>query len=161
MTPYQSQTAFMFSLHVFLHVPLHVPRHDSLHVPLHVPRHVPLYVSLYGFLPNGLHVSPSWLPTKKVMQKGNAKAGKISIFSSLDAKLESLAGRVELTWFLVGSGRVGLKICSTRLESSWKCEQPDFKSSRIQNVNSKLNLTISLFEFLIQLIKQSKMTSRL
>ncbi len=46
-----------------------------------------------------------YLPTKKVMQKGNAKAGKISIFSPLDAKLGSLAGRV------------GLKTCSTRLGS--------------------------------------------
>ncbi len=76
------------------------------------------------------------------MQK--SKTGKFSIFSSLDAKLESLAGRVELTQFSVGSSRVELKICSTRLESSWKCEQPDFESSRIQNVNSKLDSTISL-----------------
>ncbi len=79
------------------------------------------------------------------MQKGNAKAGKISIFSPLDAKLGSLTGRVELTQFPVGSGRVELKICSTRLESGWKCEQPDFESGRIQNVNPKLDSTISLF----------------
>ena len=60
------------------------------------------------------------------MQKDNAKAKnrKISIFSSLDAKLEFLTNRVELTRFLVGSSRVG--------------------SSRLQNVNSKLDLTISL-----------------
>jgi len=50
------------------------------------------------------------------MQKGNAKAGKISIFSPLDAKLESLAGRVGLTRFLVESGRV---------KSGWKYAQPD------------------------------------
>ena len=76
------------------------------------------------------------------MQK--PKTGKISIFSPLDAKLESLAGRVELTQFPVGSSRVGLKIWATRLESGWKCGQPDFESSRIQNVNPKLDPTISL-----------------
>ena len=59
------------------------------------------------------------------MQKGNAKAGKISIFSPLGAKLGSLAGRVGLTRFLVGSGRVG--------------------SGRIQNVNPKPDPTVSLF----------------
>jgi len=52
------------------------------------------------------------------MQKDNAKAGKFSIFSSLDVKLEFLTGRVELTQFSVGSSRVELKICVTRLESS-------------------------------------------
>ena len=51
------------------------------------------------------------------MQK--QKTGKISIFSSLDVKLEFLTNRVGLTRFLV-------------------------ESSRIQNVNSKLDLTISL-----------------
>ncbi len=76
------------------------------------------------------------------MQK--QKTGKISIFSSLDAKLGSLASRVELTQFPVGSSRVKLKIWAIRLESSWKCEQFDFESGQIQNVNSKLNLTISL-----------------
>jgi len=44
------------------------------------------------------------------MQKGNAKAEKISIFSSLDAKLESLAGRVELTQFPVELSRIELKM---------------------------------------------------
>ncbi len=76
------------------------------------------------------------------MQK--QKTGKISIFSSLDAKLEFLASRVELIQFSVGSSRVKLKIWATRLESSWKCEQLDFESSRIQNVNPKLDSTISL-----------------
>ncbi len=76
------------------------------------------------------------------MQK--QKTGKISIFSPLDAKLKSLANRVELIQFPVGSGRIKLKIWATRLESGWKCEQLDFESSRIQNVNSKLDLTISL-----------------
>jgi hypothetical protein len=78
------------------------------------------------------------------MQK--QKTGKISIFSSLNAKLEFLAGRVELTQFPVGSSRVELKIWATRLESGWKCEQSDFESSRIQNVNSKLDPTISLIK---------------
>ena len=76
------------------------------------------------------------------MQK--QKTGKISIFSSLDVKLEFLMNRVELTQFSVELSRVKLKIWATRLELSWKCEQLNFESSRIQNVNSKLNLTISL-----------------
>ncbi len=76
------------------------------------------------------------------MQK--QKTGKISIFSPLDAKLEFLASRVELIQFPVGSSRVKLKIWATRLESSWKCEQLDFESDRIQNVNPKLDSTISL-----------------
>ncbi len=76
------------------------------------------------------------------MQK--SKTGKFSIFSPLGAKLGFLAGRVGLTQFLVGSGRVGLEICSTQLKSGWKCEQPDFESGRIQNVNPKPDLTISL-----------------
>ncbi len=57
------------------------------------------------------------------MQKDNAKVEKISIFNSLDVKLEFLTNRVA---------------------SSWKYAQLDFESSRIQNVNSKLDLTISL-----------------
>ncbi len=77
------------------------------------------------------------------MQK--QKTGKISIFSPLGAKLESLAGRVGLTQFPVGSSRVGLKIWATRLESGWKCGQLDFESSQIQNVNPKLDSTISLY----------------
>ena len=76
------------------------------------------------------------------MQK--QKTGKISIFSSLDAKLEFLTSQVELTQFPVESSHVKLKIWAIRLESSWKCEQFDFESSQIQNVNSKLNLMISL-----------------
>ncbi len=103
------------------------------------------------FLPNSLHVSrhdslsnlsikqsscfSSWLSIKckKIMQK-----------SGKNLYLALLMSQVELTRFLVESNRVKLKICSTWLESSWKCEQLDFKSSRIQNVNSKLDLTISL-----------------
>ncbi len=76
------------------------------------------------------------------MQK--SKIGKISIFSSLNVKLEFLMNQVELTRLSVESSRVELKICSTRLELNWKCEQLDFKLSWIQNVNSKLNLMISL-----------------
>ncbi len=76
------------------------------------------------------------------MQK--SKTGKFSIFSPLDAKLGSLAGRVGLTQFPVGSSRVGLEICSIRLESSWKCEQSDSSTVRVQNVNPKLDSTISL-----------------
>ena len=76
------------------------------------------------------------------MQK--SKTGKFSIFSPLDAKLGSLAGRVGLTQFPVGSSRVGLEICSIRLESSWKCGQSDSSTVRVQNVNPKLDSTISL-----------------
>ncbi len=56
------------------------------------------------------------------MQK--QKIGKISIFSPLDAKLEFLTSRVELTQFSVGSSRVELKIWATRLriESNSKCQ---------------------------------------
>ncbi len=61
------------------------------------------------------------------MQK--QKTGKISIFSSLDVKLEFLTNRVELIQFSVESSRVELKIWVTQLESSWKCEQLDFESS--------------------------------
>ena len=63
------------------------------------------------------------------MQK--QKIGKISIFNSLDVKLKFLMSQVELTWFLVESNYVELKICSTQLESSWKCKQLDFESSWI------------------------------
>ncbi len=52
------------------------------------------------------------------MQRNNAKSEKISIFSSLDVKLEFLTSRVELTRFQVESSRVELKICSIRLELS-------------------------------------------
>ncbi len=128
-------------LYVSLHVSLYVSRHDSLSNDLHVS----LYVSRHDSLLNDLHVSPSWLSTKKIMQKDNAKAGKISIFSSLDVKLESLTGRVKLTQFSVGSSHVELKIWAIRLESSWKCEQLDPISIRVQNVNSKLDSTISLY----------------
>ncbi len=76
------------------------------------------------------------------MQK--QKVEKISIFSSLDVKLEFLTSRVKLTQFSVESSRVKLKIWATRLESSWKCEQFDSISIRVQNLNLKLDLTISL-----------------
>ena len=86
----------------------------------------------------------SWLSTKKIMQKDNAKVEKISIFNSLDVKLKFLMSRVELTQFSVESSHVKLKIWATWLESSWKCEQFDSISIRVQNVNSKLNLMINL-----------------
>ncbi len=76
------------------------------------------------------------------MQK--QKIGKISIFSSLDIKLEFLTNQVELTQFSVESNRVELKIWATWLESSWKCEQFDSISIQVQNVNLKLNSMISL-----------------
>ncbi len=78
------------------------------------------------------------------MQKDNAKVGKISIFNSLDIKLKFLTSQVELTQFSVKSSRVKLKIWAIRLESNWKCEQLDLISIRVQNVNLKLDLTISL-----------------
>jgi len=123
---------------------LHVSLHVSLHVFLYVFLYVSLYVLLYDFLSNNLHVFPSWLSIKKIMQKDNAKVGKISIFSSLDIKLEFLTSQVELTQFSVEMSCVKLKICSTRLKLNWKCEQLNFESSWIQNVNSKLDLMISL-----------------
>ncbi len=141
MTPYQSQTAFMFSLHVSLHVPLHVSRHgplsNDLHVPLHVPLYVPrhgplpngLYVPRHGPLPNGLHVSPSWLPTKKVMQKPEKFLYLALLTSSLSP------WRVESNWPNFQSGRV---------TSGWKYEQSDPISVRVQNVNPKPDSTISL-----------------
>ncbi len=76
------------------------------------------------------------------MQK--QKTGKISIFSSLDVKLKFLASQVKLTQFSVESSCIELKIWAIRLESSWKCEQLDSILIQIQNVNSKLNLMISL-----------------
>ncbi len=78
------------------------------------------------------------------MQK--SKIGKFSIFSFLDVKLKFLMSWVELTQFSVESSRVKLKIWATRLESSWKCEQLDSILIRVQNVNLKLNLMISLRE---------------
>ncbi len=76
------------------------------------------------------------------MQK--SKTGKISIFNSLDVKLEFLTSRVKLTQFSVESNRVKLKIWATQLESSWKCEQLNSILIWVQNVNLKLNLMISL-----------------
>ncbi len=78
------------------------------------------------------------------MQKDNAKVGKISIFNSLDVKLKFLTSWVELTQFSVESSCIKLKICSIQLKLSWKCEQLNFESSWIQNVNLKLNSMISL-----------------
>ncbi len=62
------------------------------------------------------------------MQK--SKIEKISIFSSLDVKLEFLTSRVELTQFSVKSSCVNLKIWAIQLKLSWKCEQ--FNSILIQ-----------------------------
>ncbi len=80
------------------------------------------------------------------MQKDNAKVEKISIFNSLDVKLEFLTSWVELIQFSVELSWIELKICSIWLKLSWKCEQLNFESSWIQNVNLKLNLMISLFK---------------
>ncbi len=142
MTLYQSQTIFMFSRHDFLS--------NDLYVSLYVSLYVFLHVSLYDFLSNDLHVFSSWLSIKKIMQKDNAKVEKISIFSFLDVKLKFLTSRVKLTQFSVELNHVKLKICSTWLELSWKYEQFDFESSWIQNVNLKLNLMISLIDWLHQ-----------
>ncbi len=69
------------------------------------------------------------------MQK--QKIGKISIFNSLDVKLKFLMSWIELTQFSV--------------ESSW------IELSRIQNVNSKLNLMISLLlESIHSVVKDSE-----
>ncbi len=76
------------------------------------------------------------------MQK--QKTGKISVFSSLDVKLEFLMSRVKLTQFSVELSHVKLKIWAIRLELSWKCEQLDSILIWVQNVNLKLNLMISL-----------------
>ncbi len=78
------------------------------------------------------------------MQK--QKTGKISIFNSLDVKLKFLTNWIELTQFSVKSSHVELKIWATQLESSWKCEQFDSILIRVQNVNSKLDLMISLIK---------------
>ena len=129
------QTAFMFPLHGFLPNDLHV---FSSWLPTKRPSWLPFMTPYHGFLPwlptKQPSCSSSWLSTKckKVMQRNNAKSEKISIFSSLDVKLEFLTSRVELTRFQVESSRVELKICSIRLELSWKCEQLNFESSRIQ-----------------------------
>ncbi len=68
----------------------------------------------------------------------------VSILNALDVKFKFLMSQVELIWFLLGSRRIELEICSIRLESGWKCGQPDFGSGRIQNVDPKLDPTISL-----------------
>ncbi len=60
------------------------------------------------------------------------KSEKISIFNFLDIKLRFLMSWVELIQFLVELSHVKLKICSTWLELSWKCEQLDFKLSWIR-----------------------------
>ncbi len=76
------------------------------------------------------------------MQK--SKTGKISIFNSLDVKLEFLTSWVKLTHFSVNLSRVKLKIWATQLKLNWKCEQLNSILIQVQNVNSKLNLMISL-----------------
>ena len=83
------------------------------------------------------------------MQK--LKTGKISIFSSLDIKLEFLMSWVELIQFSIKLSRVKLKIWATQLKLSWKCEQFDSISVWVQNVNLKLNLMISLSETQLEL----------
>ncbi len=70
----------------------------------------------------------------------------VSILSSLNVKLEFLTSWVKLTQLLLESRWVELKICSTWLELSWKCEQLDSRLIQVQNVNLKLNLMISLIE---------------
>ncbi len=89
------------------------------------------------------------------MQK--QKIGKISIFNSLDVKLKFLMSWIELTQFSVESSWIELKIWATQLELSWKCEQFNFELSRIQNVNLKLNLMISLLlESIHSVVKDSE-----
>ncbi len=67
-------------------------------------------------------------PIKKIMQKDNAKAGKISIFSSLDesSRVDSISSRIESRRVenMSNSTRVGLKMWATRpdLDSSSKCQ---------------------------------------
>ncbi len=65
---------------------------------------------------------PVMTSIKKIMQK--QKTGKISIFSSLDVKLEFLTSQVELTQFSVESSWIKLKIWATRLwiELNSKCQ---------------------------------------
>ncbi len=58
------------------------------------------------------------------MQK--LKIGKISIFSSLNVKLEFLINQVKLTQFSVELSHVKLKIWAIQLKLSWKCEQFNF-----------------------------------
>ncbi len=162
MILYQSQTIFMFShhvsRHVFLHVSLYVSRHDFLS-NLSIKQSLCFFVmtfyhdfSSWLFFMTFLHDSfimtfLSWLffmtSIKKIMQK--QKIEKISIFSSFDVKLKFLTSQVELIQFSVEFSYVKLKIWAIRLRLSWKCEQLDFESSWIQNVNSKLNSMISLF----------------
>ncbi len=77
------------------------------------------------------------------MQK--SKTGKISIFNFLDVKLKFLMSWIKLTQFSVESSHVKLKIWATQLELSWKCKQFNLISIWVQNVNSKLDLTISLW----------------
>ncbi len=157
------------SLYVSLHVSLYVSRHDFLS-NLSIKQSSWFFVmtfyhdfSSWLFFIAFLHdfsimTFLSWLffmtfyhvvfmflvmtSIKKTMQK--QKTGKISIFNFLDIKLEFLTSWVELTQFSVESSHVRLKIWATWLESSWKCESLNFKLSQIQNINSKLNLMISL-----------------
>ncbi len=68
----------------------------------------------------------------------------VSILNALDVKFKFLMSQVELTQFLVESSCIKLKIWAIWLESSWKYEQLDSISIWIQNVNLKLNSTISL-----------------
>ncbi len=68
----------------------------------------------------------------------------VSILSALDVKFKFLMSWVKLTQFLVELSHVKLKIWATQLELSWKCEQLNLILIQIQNVNSKLNLIISL-----------------
>ncbi len=151
MTLYQSQTIFMFSRHVSRHVSLnvllYVSRHDFLsNLSIKQPSWFFVMTFYHDFSSWLLFIALlhdfsimtflSWLffmtlyhivfmflvmtSIKKIMQK--QKIGKISIFSSLDAKLEFLTSQVELIQFSVESSCVKLKIWAIRLESSWKCE---------------------------------------
>ncbi len=70
----------------------------------------------------------------------------VSILNALDIKFEFLMSQVELIWFLVESSRVESKIWAIRLKLSWKCEQLNLILIQVQNVNLKLNSTISLIE---------------
>ncbi len=79
---------------------------------------------------------------QKIMQK--SKIGKFSIFSSLDVKLKFLTNRVKLIQFSVELNCIKLKIWAIWLKLSWKCEQFNSILIWIQNVNSKLDLMISL-----------------
>ncbi len=93
-----SHHVFLYvSFYVFLHVFCHDSLSNNLHVSLLNDLHVSLYVSHHDSLSNDLHVFSSWLSIKKIMQKDNAKVGKISIFNSLDIKLKFLMSQVKLT----------------------------------------------------------------